>query len=176
MQLFDNPRPAEWAGLVKRPAQDLTTLRTRVLAIMDEVKKGGDAALLDFTRKFDGVELKALKVERSTVEAAADQLEPALREAIKVAHDNVRRFHLAQAEKREEVTTMPGVTCWREARAIERVGLYIPGGTAPLFSTVLMLALPAKIAGCQEVVLCSPPDRDTGEIHPAVLYTAGLCG
>ena len=176
MKIYDNPTPAEWEQLLARPAKDLSNLRGTVNDIMQSVRAGGDATLRELTARFDGVELTDLAVDAATVAAAADQLDPELRAAIRTAKDNIERFHRSQQTERREVETMPGVTCWREARGIDKVGLYVPGGTAPLFSTVLMLAVPAQIAGCGEIVLCSPPNRATGEIHPAVLYAAGLCG
>ncbi|MBC6995639.1 histidinol dehydrogenase [Neolewinella lacunae] len=176
MTIYPNPPRQEWPTLVQRPAKDLSTLRGAVGGIMDYVKARGDAALLELTSRFDGLKLEELRVSDATIAAAAEQLTPELRAAIQLAKANIERFHLAQREQASEVETMPGVTCWRESRGIDRVGLYIPGGTAPLFSTVLMLAVPAQIAGCGEVVLCSPPNRTLGDIHPAVLYAAGLCG
>lgn len=176
MKIYNNPPRSEWPDLSRRPAKDLTNLRTSVSAIMAEVKTRGDEALLEFTAKFDGIQLDDLLVDQTKLDAAGDLLSAELREAIRVAKDNIERFHAAQKSSKTEVETMPGVKCWREDRAIQKVGLYIPGGTAPLFSTVLMLAVPASIAGCEEIVLCSPPNRETGEIHPAVLYAARLCG
>lgn len=176
MKIYNNPPRSEWPDLSRRPAKDLTNLRTSVSAIMAEVKARGDEALLEFTAKFDGIQLDDLLVDQTKLDAAGDLLSAELREAIRVAKDNIERFHAAQKSSKTEVETMPGVKCWREDRAIQKVGLYIPGGTAPLFSTVLMLAVPASIAGCEEIVLCSPPNRETGEIHPAVLYAARLCG
>ncbi|TXF89954.1 histidinol dehydrogenase [Neolewinella aurantiaca] len=176
MKIYNNPSRANWPSLLQRPAKDLSNLRASVSSIMQSVKEGGDATLRELTARFDKVELGDLAVDAETIAAASDQLSPELRKAITLAKQNIERFHLAQQTKPEEIETMPGVTCWREARGIEKVGLYIPGGTAPLFSTVLMLATPAAIAGCGEVVLCSPPNRETGEIHPAVLYAASLCG
>ena len=143
---------------------------------MDSVRQGGDDALKELTRKFDGIELNTIRVGPSEIDAAAGRLSEDLKAAIKLAKGNIERFHQSQRQEKKEIATMPGVTCWREARPIDRVGLYIPGGTAPLLSTVLMLAVPANIAGCDEIVLCSPPNRETGKIHPAVLYAAGLCG
>ena len=176
MKIYNNPPSSEWPALLQRPAKDLSSLRGSVAEIMQAVKNNGDQALLGFTARFDGVELEEMAVDAATIQAASQQLTPALKQAIETAKGNIERFHLAQQTKRTEIETMPGVTCWRESRSIDKVGLYVPGGTAPLFSTVLMLAVPAKIAGCAEVVLCSPPNRGTGEIHPAVLFTAGLCG
>ena len=176
MKIYNNPSRASWPALLQRPAKDLSSLRGPVAEIMQAVKTGGDAALRDFTSRFDKVDLTDLAVDAETIAAAGAQLSSELRAAIQVAKRNIETFHLAQQTKVTEVETMPGVSCWRETRGIDKVGLYIPGGTAPLFSTVLMLAVPANIAGCKEVVLCSPPNRETGEIHPAVLYAASLCG
>ncbi len=176
MKTYNNPPRSEWTKLLERPAKDLSNLRGPVAEIMQTVKEKGDAALLDFTARFDGVPLSEMAVSKEVINAAREQLSPALRQAISTAKENIERFHLAQQTKRTEIETMPGVVCWRESRGIDKVGLYIPGGTAPLFSTVLMLAVPARIAGCEEIVLCSPPNRETGEIHPAVLFAAGLCG
>lgn len=176
MKIYNNPTRSSWPALLQRPAKDLTSLRGPVSEIMATVKEKGDAALRDFTARFDGITLDAIQVKANIIAGAAEQLSPELRAAIQTAKRNIERFHLAQQTKVTEIETMPGVTCWREARGIDKVGLYIPGGTAPLFSTVLMLAVPAAIAGCKEVVLCSPPNRQTGEIHPAVLYAASLCG
>ncbi len=176
MKIYNNPTRKEWPALLQRPAKDLSSLRAPVSEIMAAVKEKGDEALRDFTARFDGITLENIQVDAGTITAAAEKLTPELRAAIQTAKSNIERFHLTQRTKVTEIETMPGVSCWRETRGIDKVGLYIPGGTAPLFSTVLMLAVPAAIAGCEEVVLCSPPNRETGEIHPAVLYAASLCG
>jgi len=176
MKIYNNPPKSAWSALLQRPAKDLSSLRTPVNEIMQSVKDGGDEKLKELTARFDKVELTDLAVDPATIAAAGEKLSLELRDAIQTAKSNIERFHLAQQTKVTEIETMPGVTCWREARGIDKVGVYIPGGTAPLFSTVLMLAVPANIAGCKEIVLCSPPNRETGEIHPAVLYAAGLCG
>ncbi len=176
MKIYNNPTRVDWSALTQRPAKDLSSLRAPVSEIMQSVKVGGDATLRELTARYDKVELEDLAVGPETMAAASEKLTQELREAIRLAKQNVEVFHRSQQTEKLEIETMPGVTCWREARGIERVGLYIPGGTAPLFSTVLMLAVPAMIAGCGEVVLCSPPSRETGEIHPAVLYAAKLCG
>jgi len=176
MKIYDNPARASWPALLQRPAKDLTSLRASVGEIMQSVKEGGDEKLREFTARYDKVDLTGLAVDAATIAAAGAQLTEELRHAIQTAKSNIERFHLSQQTKVAEIETMPGVNCWRETRGIDKVGLYVPGGTAPLFSTVLMLAVPAHIAGCEEVVLCSPPNRETGEIHPAVLYAAGLCG
>ena len=175
MQLYEAPDRSTWAGLTRRPANDLSSLEETVTAVMQRVQREGDAALRDYTARFDGVQLDELSVSPAAVAAAAARVPDDLKAAIRTARANVETFHRSQITAPEEIETMPGVRCWRESRPIGRVGLYIPGGTAPLFSTVLMLAVPAAIAGCREIVLCSPPDRE-GNIHPAILYTAGLCG
>lgn len=176
MKIYNNPSRSEWPALLQRPAKDLSSLRTSVSEIMQSVKEGGDATLRELTSRFDKVKLTDLAVDDATIKAAGEQLSEELRQAILTAKQNIEKFHAAQQNDPTEIETMAGVTCWRESRGIDKVGLYIPGGTAPLFSTVLMLAVPAMLAGCGEIVLCSPPNRETGEIHPAVLFTAGLCG
>ncbi len=175
MKIYDNPERARWKTLIQRPASDLGNLEQTVRAVMDRIRDEGDAALRDFTTRFDGVELADFSVTPEMITAAEKKVPAALREAIHLAKRNIETFHRSQEVKVEEIETMPGVRCWRESRGIDRVGLYIPGGTAPLFSTVLMLAVPASLAGCGEIVLCSPPDSK-GNIHPAILYTAKLCG
>ena len=176
MKIYNNPPRSAWTALTRRPAKDLSHLREPVGEIMARVREEGDEALRELTARYDGVELEQLAVGSSALSEAGRELAPELRDAIELARRNIINFHRGQHEQGREVETMPGVTCWRESRPIERVGLYVPGGSAPLFSTVLMLAVPAVLAGCTEVVLCSPPDRVTGEIHPAVRYAAHLCG
>ena len=175
MKIFEAPNPGEWEALTRRPAQDLSKLEATVRAVMHRVRDEGDAALRDYTARFDGVELADFAVSQEALEAAVDQVPEPLRQAIQTAKQNIETFHRSQRVQVEEIETMPGVRCWRESRGIDKVGLYIPGGTAPLFSTVLMLAVPAQLAGCREIVLCSPPNKE-GHIHPAILYTARLCG
>ena len=140
-----------------------------------DIHRKGDKAVLQYGQKFDYPEQQTLLVSQETIEAASEKISEQLKQAIELARKNIETFHLSQQEEIRKVETAPGVVCWREARPIERVGIYIPGGSAPLFSTVLMLAVPAKIAGCNEIVLCTPPDKD-GNIHPAILYTANLVG
>lgn len=176
MKIYNNPPRSAWTELLQRPAKDLSSLRGSVSDIMQSVREGGDATLRELTARFDKVELKELAVDAATIAQAGDQLSPELRRAIEIAKNNIETFHATQQTEPAETETMPGVRCWRESRGIDKVGLYVPGGTAPLFSTVLMLAVPAQLAGCKEIVLCSPPNRETGEIHPAVLFAAGLCG
>ena len=175
MQLYVQPPAEKWQSILARPAQDLRELEAPVSAILQEVATRGDDALLDFTARFDGVRLAELAVSAEEIALAAEQVSPALQEAIRTAKQNIEAFHRAQQDATPTVETMPGVRCWRRSVGIERVGLYVPGGTAPLFSTVLMLAVPAVLAGCREVVLCTPPQKD-GSVHPAILYAAQLAG
>lgn len=175
MQKILYPTKDTWSELLKRPVFDASSLEERVVPILRTVKEEGDAALKTMTQKFDGVALQTVLVSKEELAEAATLVSPALKEAIETARVNIEKFHMAQKDTVSKVETTKGVTCWRESRAIEKVGLYIPGGTAPLFSTILMLVVPAKIAGCKEIVLCTPPNKE-GKIHPAILYTANLLG
>jgi histidinol dehydrogenase len=175
MQIIRYPSPDQWALLLQRPVRSLEEIEQVVKPVLLAVKNGGDAALRELTLRFDKVQLEDLMISIAEITAAKNQLSDSLIAAIQQAKQNIEHFHCKQVQPMDEVETMPGVTCWRKSLPIEKVGLYIPGGTAPLFSTVLMLAIPARIAGCKEIVLCSPPDKD-GHIHPAILYTAHLCG
>lgn len=175
MKTYQNPPRSEWATLLARPTLDIQDIRQQVQPILDAVAQEGDAAVRRFTERFDGVAPDALAVTPAEFQAASVAVPEALKSAIALAAANIRRFHEAQVQPEQRVTTMPGVQCWRKSLPIESVGLYIPGGTAPLFSTILMLAIPAQVAGCPQVVLCTPPDR-TGAIHPAILYTAQYLG
>lgn len=175
MKLFNLPERSEWTEIVKRPVFDHSHLENIIQPVMDDIEKEGDAALIKYTEKFDGVKLSELLVTPAEFDASENLVSKELKAAIQVAIKNIVTFHKAQKETPQMVETMPGVNCWRESRPIEKVGLYIPGGTAPLFSTILMLALPAQIAGCQEIVLCTPPDKE-GNVHPAILYTAKTVG
>jgi histidinol dehydrogenase len=170
-----NPPPAEWKSLLQRPAVDATVLFEQVRSIMQEVKTGGDAALIKYTQTFDGVALQTIEITKETIAAAAKEVSPALQAAIRQAAANIRTFHTAQLREEAPVETQMGVTCWRKMRGIEKVGLYIPGGTAPLFSTILMLGIPAQLAGCREVILCTPPGKD-GKVHPAIMFAAAEVG
>jgi histidinol dehydrogenase len=161
--------------LIRRPEMDSDDLDAVISDVFSRVRDQKDQALIEFARKFDSVEISALRVSDEEIEAASDNISQELISAIDVAYGNIHRFHKSQLLQEERTETTPGVHCWREARPVERVGFYIPGGTAPLFSTVLMLGIPAQIAGCKEKVLCSPPRKD-GTIHPAILYTAAKCG
>jgi histidinol dehydrogenase len=170
-----NPQKSEWEQLLKRPIMDLETIEAIVKPVMEQVKSEGDKALKRFTLKFDGVEINSFDVSNAEVQDAINLVPEDLKVAIATAKHNIDTFHSAQKQGLLQVETMPGVNCYRKSVAIEKVGLYIPGGTAPLLSTVLMLGVPAKIAGCKEIVLCTPPDKE-GKINPAILYTAHLVG
>ncbi|EDM43496.1 histidinol dehydrogenase [unidentified eubacterium SCB49] len=175
MKNYKNPSNTTWASLCKRPIADNKAIVPAVAKILDTVKKGGDKALLDYTQRFDKATLNELKVTAQEISEASKNVSNELKEAIKIAKSNITAFHKAQALAPQKIETTKGVTCWQESRAISKVGLYIPGGSAPLFSTVLMLGIPATIAGCNEIILCSPPDSE-GAINPAILYTAQLIG
>ena len=161
--------------IIQRPAIDTTQLYNLVQPVLDAVKQNGDEAIRKFTHEFDKVELQDFRVPQDVIEAAAAELSAELKKAIRQAAANIRAFHEQQTIREEAIETMPGVKCWRKSVGIEKVGLYIPGGSAPLFSTILMLGIPAAIAGCREVVLCSPPGKD-GKLNPAILYAAQLTG
>jgi len=164
-----------WQELVKRPAQNNAILADITRPIMEEIRTGGDRALKKFTLEYDKADVKNIQVPEQEISAALNAIRPALLDAIMLAAANITTFHKAQLQPPEKIQTMPGVVCWRKNVGIERVGLYIPGGTAPLFSTVLMLAIPAIIAGCREIIICTPPGKD-GNIHPTILATAAYLG
>lgn len=175
MKQYIHPNKASWPAILQRPAMEVEGLESAVQAVLGEVQRKGDAALRAYTERFDGVKLNELQVSAAELEEAEAQLSEALKAAIQTAESNIEQFHRRQAEPVEVVEPMPGLRCWRKSVAIEKVGLYIPGGTAPLFSTVLMLGVPAKLAGCREIVLCTPPQKG-GRVHPAILYAARLVG
>jgi histidinol dehydrogenase len=175
MQVFEEPNKQDWEALLQRPNFDAALLMPQVQSILDAVALEGDAALMRFSETFDQVQLKTIVIDSTMIQAAEAQVAPALKSAIQSAKVNIEIFHQAQLKKEEKIETMPGVWCWRKSVGIEKVGIYIPGGTAPLFSTVLMLGIPAKLAGCKEVILCTPPRKD-GTVDPAILYAAGLVG
>ena len=175
MQVFEEPSKQEWEALLQRPNFEAAELLPKVQSILDAVALEGDAALLRFSATFDQVQLKSLCIDPVLIQAAEVLVAPALKTAIQSAKVNIEIFHQAQLKKEEKIETMPGVWCWRKSVGIEKVGIYIPGGTAPLFSTVLMLGIPAKLAGCKEVILCTPPRKD-GTVDPAILYAAGIVG
>ena len=172
MILISNPDKSQWQEILKRPVMNTENLFDTVRSVIDRVKEEGDPAVLDYEEKFDKVVLASLAVSEEEQQEAENLVSEDLKAAIRLAKQNIETFHAAQRFEGKKVQTQPGVTCWQKAVAIEKVGLYIPGGTAPLFSTVLMLAVPARIAGCKEIVLCTPPGRD-GKVHPAVLYLSG---
>ena len=175
MILISNPDKSQWQEILKRPVMNTENLFDTVRSVIDRVKEEGDRAVLDYEEKFDKVVLASLAVSEEEQQEAENLVSEDLKAAIRLAKQNIETFHAAQLFEGKKVQTQPGVTCWQKAVAIEKVGLYIPGGTAPLFSTVLMLAVPARIAGCKEIVLCTPPGRD-GKVHPAVLFAAKVAG
>lgn len=175
MKIFKYPSQAEASLIVERPQFDAGELASLVKGILDEVREKGDEAVRKYEEKFDHVALDNIAVEQEEIEEAINHIPKELYEAMILAHDNISKFHASQGVEHKKVETRPGVTCWQKSVPIEKVGLYIPGGTAPLFSTVLMLATPAKIAGCSEIVLCTPPGRD-GKINPAILAAAKVAG
>lgn len=175
MKTICYPEREEWGRLIRRNTLDTEALRETVRTVLEQVRTEGDKAVLELEEKFDKVQLSALRVTEEEFEEAEQRISPALKEAIRTAYQNIRTFHASQQFEGKKIVTTPGVCCWQKAVAIQKVGLYIPGGTAPLFSTVLMLATPARIAGCREVILCSPPNRE-GKIHPAILFAARTAG
>lgn len=175
MILIDYPDRAQWPVLLERPVMDTESLFDLVQEIIARVKKDGDEAVLQYEKQFDKVELASLAVTDEEFDEAERLVDDELKAAIRLAAENISTFHASQRFEGRKVETRPGVVCWQKAVPIEKVGLYIPGGTAPLFSTVLMLAVPARIAGCREIVLCTPPGRD-GKVHPAVLFAAKVAG
>jgi histidinol dehydrogenase len=175
MQLFIEPNYSDWSAIIARPSIDATRLQEKVNAIINEVMLSGDEAIKKFTLQFDQVALNEIKINDATIAAAENALTQGLKTAIQLAKVNIEVFHKSQVQQVERIETMPGVWCWRKSVGIEKVGIYIPGGSAPLFSTVLMLGIPAKMAGCKEIILCTPPN-DQGDIHPAILYAASLVG
>src|SRR5260221_3422480 len=175
MKIINNPGKNLWSELCQRPQIESEFLESSVRNILSRVKKSGDEALRELTFQFDKIKLNDFLVSEKEIQEAIDEVPSDLQKAIRVASKNIEKFHSAQQRKIVKVETMPGVTCWRKPVAIEKVGIYIPGGSAPLFSTVLMLGIPAKLAGCKEVVLCSPPGKD-GKINDAILFAARLVG
>lgn len=175
MQIIRNPKRSEWAGMLERPHIDVSALRETVLGVLNDVREGGDEAVKKYEKKFDKVELESLAVSEEEMAEAEALVSDELKNALNAACENIKRFHASQKAVCPRVETSSGVTCWQKAVPIDKVGLYIPGGTAPLFSTVLMLAVPARIAGCAEIVLCSPPGKD-GKLNPAILVAAKVAG
>lgn len=175
MEIIKYPTSGEWNKLIKRPALDVSSLFGTVQKVLDEVRTQGDEAVKKYGEQFDKVKISDLLVSETEINEAETLVDAELKQAILIAKNNIEKFHEAQKFNGNRIETTAGVTCWQKAVAIEKVGLYIPGGSAPLFSTVLMLAIPAKIAGCKEIVLCSPPNKE-GKLHPAILYAAKIAG
>ena len=175
MKIIKNPSKKDWTQILERPTKTVDDIEKTVNQIFEDILRNGNAAVQKYTDLFDGVSLENNIVSVEEIDEAITEVSQELKEAIKLAKDNITKFHIAQKTDKLFVETANGISCWQEKRAIQKVGLYIPGGTAPLFSTVLMLAIPATIAGCKEIVLCSPPNKE-GKIHSAILYAADLCG
>lgn len=175
MRIVENPLKKDWPSLLQRPSFDANSLLPKVQEVLDTVREKGDEAVKSYTLSFDQVELTSFTINMEQINQMAATLNSSVKKAIDVAFVNIEKFHQTQFQKVEKIETMPGVWCWRKSVGIEKVGIYIPGGTAPLFSTVLMLGIPAKLAGCKEIVLCTPPNKD-GSIHPAIAYAAQLIG
>ncbi len=175
MNKIYNPKQENWASLLERPTKTVDDIESTVKEIFTAVQSKGDEAVNQYTAQFDGITLNTILVSEAEIQTAIDAVDEELKDAIQLAKSNIEKFHQAQKTNKVSVETTEGVQCWQEKRPIQKIGLYIPGGTAPLFSTVLMLAIPAAIAGCKEVVLCSPPDKN-GNLNPAILYAANLCG
>ncbi len=175
MQIINNPKQNDWKELLQRPTQTVDAIEKTVNLIFEDVKRNGNQAISKYTSMFDGTSLDTFMVSDDEINQASSRVASQLKKAIQLAKTNITTFHTAQKTDTIEVETMQGVTCWQEKRPIDKIGIYIPGGTAPLFSTVLMLAVPANIAGCREIVLCTPPNKE-GKIADEILYTASLCG
>ena len=175
MKTYNNPAKNTWAAITQRPAKEANTLGATVKAVFEDIKENGDQALKNYTQKFDGVILSDLKVSQQEIDNALPLVSQELKDAIVLAKNNVEKFHASQKIEKKVISTVNGVDCWQEMKPIEKVGLYIPGGSAPLFSTILMLGVPAKIAGATKIVLCTPPSKD-GTINPAILFAAQLVG
>ena len=175
MKTFINPQLSDWTALTSRPTKEAQDLQKIVLDVFEKIQSEKDKALIDFTEKFDKVKLSSLEVSTEEIEEAKPLISEELKQAIQLAASNIEKFHSVQREEIKVIETTKGVNCWRESRGIENVGIYIPGGTAPLFSTTLMLGIPAKLAGCENIILCTPPNK-SGKVHPAILYTANLIG
>lgn len=175
MKIYQYPTKDQWKELIKRPVLQKDEISKIITDIFSLVEKSGDKALFELSKRFDSTETANIVVSAKEIEAAALLIDNPLKKAIQHAKDNISKFHASQREEIQKIETTEEVICWRESRPIERVGIYIPGGTAPLFSTVLMLAVPAKLAGCREIILCTPPDKK-GNVNPAILYAAQLCG
>lgn len=171
MEIIKYPSRNEWRKIIERPHLDTLALHEKVSNILNDIRENGDSRIRSYVEQFQGVRLSDLEVSEKEFTKAETLIDPKLKDAILTAKENIAKFHSSQAITPQKIETSPGVTCWQKAVGIERVGLYIPGGTAPLFSTVLMLAVPARIAGCREIIMCSPCDTN-GNVHPAILFAA----
>jgi len=175
MDIIYNPPKKDWPEIIKRPVFEQEELLTKVKSIMEDVKQGGDQSLLGYSKKFDGVENRIIAISRKDISNSGRNINAELKDAINIAKTNIKKFHSSQQEKSRIIETSPGVKCWRKSVPIERVGLYVPGGSAPLFSSLLMLGIPAKLAGCRQIVVCTPPNK-TGRVEDIILYTAKVIG
>ena len=175
MDIYVNPSRDQWPSILARPETDISGLRDNVLTILETVRKEGDKALKDYTLAFDNAELQKFQLSADEIRNSGQQISESLKDAIAIAKSNIERFHQSQKPEDLVISTMPGVECQLKHKPIQKVGLYVPGGTAPLLSTVLMLGIPARIAGCSEIIICTPPNAD-GRVHPAILYCAGILG
>ena len=175
MKIIKYPLRSEWSEIIKRPQLDISQLASTVEGVLGDVRNNGDSAVIIYEEKFDKVRLTSLAVSQQEIDEAENLVSQELKDSLMLAHDNIARFHSAQIFEGKKIETAKGVTCWQKSVPIQKVGLYIPGGTAPLFSTVLMLATPAKIAGCKEIILCTPPDKE-GKVNPAILVAARIAG
>lgn len=175
MKFFIEPKQEDWENILKRPTIDFSSIQNIVTTILDDVKMIGDESIKKYTEKFDGVWLDEIAVTQAEVDVACNDINEDVKSAISLAKDNIWKFHISQKDVAVKIETTTGVFCWRKSVAIEKIGLYIPGGTAPLFSTLLMLGIPAVIADCKEIIVCTPPD-ESGNIHPAILYVANILG
>ncbi|MCW8980868.1 MAG: histidinol dehydrogenase [Altibacter sp.] len=175
MKRFYNPPQDQWDSILERPTQSQKEIEATVTELFSEIKAKGDSAVRRFTQLFDGIECAAFRISEERIDQSQHNISVELKDSIALAKENITKFHAAQKTERIFVETSPGVSCWQEKRPIEKVGLYIPGGSAPLFSTILMLAVPAVLAGCKQIILCTPPNSQ-GEVPPVILYTAQLCG
>ncbi len=175
MKTFIKPQLSDWSILTSRPTKEAQDLQKIILDVFEKIQMDKDEALIDFTEQFDQVRLTSFEISVEEIEEAKTLIAQDLKQAIQLAASNIEKFHISQREEIKIIETTKGVNCWRESRGIENVGIYIPGGTAPLFSTTLMLGIPAKLAGCKNIILCTPPNKE-GKIHPAILYTANLIG
>ncbi len=175
MRTIHNPKRSSWSSILERPTRTVDDIEATVNNIFIDVQKNGDEAIRKYTKQFDGIDLPQFTVSETEIRDAESNVPAELKEAIKLAKSNIEKFHLAQRTPKVFLETTEGVQCWQEKRPIQKVGLYIPGGTAPLFSTILMLTIPAQIAGCKEIMLCTPPDTN-GNVNPVILYAASICG